>query len=172
MRCVLRKAAYREANLMRRAEEDGLLDVLRAATGAGERMPLALSCSSATCGDSRGAHNTVLACSVTTCSSAWPRRPSHLARASRSCSQRSVASETCGGSVRRLSATPAQCQNRARWRRTWSIASGNCAAVAISASSLLCSSATLLRSASITPSTSVMRRTAELSLDSTSSSSP
>jgi hypothetical protein len=49
VRGELRSTAHRQANLMRRAEEDGLLDVLRAATGAGERMPFALSCSSATC---------------------------------------------------------------------------------------------------------------------------
>ena len=43
MRGVLRRTAHRQANLRRKAEEDGLLDVLRAATGAGERMPFALS---------------------------------------------------------------------------------------------------------------------------------
>jgi len=49
VRGVLRRTAHRQANLRRKAEEDGLLDVLRAATGAGERMPFALSCSSVTC---------------------------------------------------------------------------------------------------------------------------
>ena len=38
------KALY----LMRRAEEDGLLDAFNADVGAGERTPLAFSCSSAT----------------------------------------------------------------------------------------------------------------------------
>ncbi len=36
-------------HLMRSAEDDGLLEAFETAAGAGERMPLALSCSSATC---------------------------------------------------------------------------------------------------------------------------
>jgi hypothetical protein len=38
-------------HLMRSAEDDGLLEAFETAAGAGERMPLALSCSSATCNE-------------------------------------------------------------------------------------------------------------------------
>ena len=89
-----------QLHLMRTAAAEGLQVLKAAAAGAGERMPLAFSCSSATCWaellhvQARLTHRI----HSLTCSSAAPSRPSHLLNASRSCSQRSVASETCARS--------------------------------------------------------------------------
>ena len=178
---------------MRTAAAEGLQVLKAAAAGAGERMPLAFSCSSATCWaellhvQARLTHRI----HSLTCSSAAPSRPSHLVNASRSCSQRSVASETCARSseqkrqraslrarvvverhlierVGQLRRRRHLCLKLGLHART-SVTLQHCACTPSHA--LTCSSCTLLRSASATLSQSIMRREAEVSLDSTSFSS-